>query len=520
MLKMFLKFLRESFRDLIPIVVVIVFFQLVILGTVPENWVETTIWMSIVWFGLAVFLMWLEYWIFPIWKSLTKQFAQKKSHFWMMAFWFLVGFSTTIAEPALLVIAEQASTISGWAINAQVLRYIVALSVGFAIWLGIWRIIKWYPIHYFIIAWYLLVVWITYFTPHEIVGLAYDLGWITTSTVTVPLVAAIWIWLSASIKWRNPAIDWFGLIAFASLTPMLLVQVYWIFIYNFWDTTATKIVVEQTAEVVKQVSQISDFLSLSSIFQWLLSTLKDVAPILLTIFFFQYIIIRKIIPIRKLKPILIGFGMVILWLYSFILGLEMWLFSLGENMAKQLVEHSQSFDIPKNEIIYLFAFLIWFSTTMAEPTLIAIANKAWEISDGKIQPLILRIFVALWVWFWITLWTYRIIYWDFIHNYIIVGYIIVIALTYFAPKYIVPIAYDSGWVTTSTITVPLVAALWIWLATNIDWRDPLLDWFGLIAFASLFPIITVMWYWILSEYVQKKKYWRYREEEDSTLSSF
>ena len=512
MIKTFFKFLRDSFRDLIPIVAVILFFQLVILQTVPTNWADTALWMIIVWIWLAVFLMWLEYWIFPIGKSLTKQFAKKKSHFWMLIFWFLIWFSTTIAEPALFVIAEQASVISWWQIDAEILRYIVAVSVGCAISLWIYRIIKWYPIHYFIITGYLLVVAVTYFTPHQIVGLAYDLWWITTSTVTVPLVAAIWIGLSASIRWRNPAIDWFWLIAFASLTPMLFVQIYGIYIYNFSDVSWIIPLIDPSSELIQQAVK-EELFTFSWNLEGLFSTFKDVLPIILTIFFFQYFIIRKIIPITKLRPILIWFWMVILWLYAFIMGLEMWLFSLWEDMAKQLVEYSQSFEVEKHEIIYLFAFLIGFSTTMAEPTLIAIASKAWEISKWKIQPLILRIFVASWVGLWITLWAYRIIYWDFIHNYIIAWYAIVIVLTFYAPKYIIPIAYDSGWVTTSTITVPLVAALWIGLASNIEWRSPLLDWFGLIAFASLFPIISVMWYWILSDYMQKRKFGRYREDE-------
>ena len=142
---------------------------------------------------------------------------------------------------------------------------------------------------------------------------------------------------------------------------------------------------------------------------------------------------------------------------------------------------------------------------MAEPALIAVALKAKEVSAGKINDFILRVFVAIGVAIGIALGCYRIVVGDSIHYYIIVGYIIVIIMTYFAPRYIIPIAYDSGGVTTSTVTVPLVAALGLGLATNIPERNPLIDGFGLIAFASLFPMITVMGYGILSEILAKRK---------------
>jgi hypothetical protein len=157
-----------------------------------------------------------------------------------------------------------------------------------------------------------------------------------------------------------------------------------------------------------------------------------------------------------------------------------------------------------NLLVYLFAFMIGFSTTMAEPSLLAIAIKAQDISDGIIRQMILRSVVAIGVAIGIALGSYRIVVGDPIHYYIIVGYVVVIILTYFAPKYIIPIAYDSGGVTTSTVTVPLVAALGLGLAENIDGRNPLIDGFGLIAFASLFPMITVMSYGIYAQYKKEK----------------
>ena len=481
----FLKLLKESFRDLIPIVIVILFFQLAIIQSVPSDWMTTTIGLVIVGIGLAIFLQGLEIGIFPVGEGLARDFAKSGWTTWILIFGFLIGFGTTIAEPALAVIADKAASISAGRIDATVLRLVVAASVGFAILVGVHRIIKGYAIHYYIISGYVIVVSITFFAPSEIIGLAYDLGGVTTSTVTVPLVAALGIGLATSIKGRNPIIDGFGLIAFASLTPMIFVQIYGIAVYNLVDA-------KEVAQVLVQAKVSSSLdVSLNSLISGLIDVVKDVVPILAIIMFFQYAVLKK--RIQNLKTVIFGFGLVILGLYAFILGLELGLFKLGETMAYELTQNSSVY------IIYAFAFCIGFSTTMAEPALMAIAKKAKDISDGKINDFALRLFVAFGVAFGIALGAFRIVDGGHIHYYIIVGYLCVIILTFIAPKYIIPIAYDSGGVTTSTITVPLVAALGIGLASNIPGRSPLIDGFGLIAFASLFPMITVMLYGIISE---------------------
>jgi len=484
----FLKLLKESFRDLMPIVLVIMFFQLAVIQTVPDNWLSTAIGLAIVGVGLAVFLMGLEVGIFPVGEGLASDFAHKGSTGWTVLFAFMIGFGTTVAEPALLVIADKAAAISAGRIDAFVLRMVVAFSVGFAIVLGVWRIIKGHPIHYYIISGYVLVVAATFFSPKEIVGLAFDLGGVTTSTVTVPLVAALGIGLASTIKGRNPVLDGFGLIAFASLTPMIFVQFYGIYVYQFVEASTDVVVPVLTA---LESSPVEIDYSVLSILKGVLSVAMDVVPILGVILFFQYVILKK--HIDNLKEVLIGFGLVIIGLDAFIIGLEMGLFSLGESMALQLTQNGS------NMIIYSFSFAIGFSTTMAEPSLTAIAKKAKEISDGKINDFVLRIFVAFGVAFGIALGAFRIVNGGDIVYFIIVGYMFVIALTFIAPKYIIPIAYDSGGVTTSTVTVPLVAALGLGLATNIPGRDPLIDGFGLIAFASLFPMITVMAYGVITD---------------------
>ncbi len=243
-----------------------------------------------------------------------------------------------------------------------------------------------------------------------------------------------------------------------------------------------------------------------------ISTIRDVFPIVVIIFGFQTAVLRK--PVHNLKKVLLGFGYVILGLSLFLMGLEMALFPLGEMMAQQLTatEFLAEMKMGVDEVltwedyywVYLFAFAIGFSTTIAEPSLIAVALKANQVSGGSIRTNGLRIAVALGVAFGIALGSYRIVVGDPIHYYIIAGYVVVVIQTYFAPKLIVPLAYDSGGVTTSTVTVPLVTALGLGLASTVPGRNPLIDGFGLIAFASLFPIISVMGYAQITQWLNNR----------------
>ena len=485
--------LLGSFRDLLPIILVVAFFQIFVVQKVPENLASIAIGLLIVAVGLALFIRGLEVGIFPVGENLASDFAKKGSLFWLLLFAFTIGFATTIAEPALIAIADKAALISDGRIDAFLLRITVALSVGFAIALGVFRILLGHPIQYYIIAGYVIVVLTTFFAPREIIGLAYDSGGVTTSTVTVPLVAALGIGLASSIKGRNPAIDGFGLIAFASLMPMIFVQLYGAIVYSSAAETVGRVVENSVKELENATLYHFNW---ADIFLELAGVVKDVLPILLVIFLFQYLVIRK--PVAHLPKIVVGIVLVILGLYAFIVGLDMGLFPIGETIAFQLTA------MKNNLLIYAFAFLIGFSTTMAEPALLAIAIKAEEISGGMIRQTILRVIVALGVAIGIALGAYRIVAGDPIHYYIIIGYILVIIVTYFAPRYIIPIAYDSGGVTTSTVTVPLVAALGLGLAENIEGRNPLIDGFGLIAFASLFPMLTVMLYSTYVEFERRK----------------
>lgn len=248
---------------------------------------------------------------------------------------------------------------------------------------------------------------------------------------------------------------------------------------------------------------------LQSIINTLFDTVRDVMPIAAIVFGFQLFVIRR--PIPNVKQVCIGFVYVVLGLSLFLVGLERALFPLGRVMAEQLTHPEFVSEVAGAALswrdyywVYIFAFMIGYSTTIAEPSLIAVAIKANQVSGGAISVWGLRNAVALGVAVGIALGTYRIVVGHPIHYYIITGYVVVVLQTSFAPKMIVPLAYDSGGVTTSTVTVPLVAALGLGLAENVPGRNPLIDGFGLIAFASLFPIISVMAYAQLSELAAKR----------------
>lgn len=235
--------IKAAFIDLLPIIIVVVFFQSVVIQQpFPQLW-DVLIGVLLVVLGLFLFIEGLEIGLFPIGEAMAYALAKKGSLFWLMLFSFALGFSTTIAEPALLAIAKEAAkisfeaglidnnpeTLSAYALG---LRISVALSVGLAIVIGVLRILKGWPLYYLIIGGYMVVMLMTVIAPKEIIGLAYDAGGVTTSTITVPLVTALGVGLASVIKGRSPLLDGFGLIAFASLLPMIFVMGYGLFWFN------------------------------------------------------------------------------------------------------------------------------------------------------------------------------------------------------------------------------------------------------------------------------------------------
>ena len=227
----------NALRDLAPVILVIAFFQIVVLRQPFPDLLNVLIGLLCVIVGLTLFIQGLESGLFPLGEALAQGFAQKGSVTILLAFAFCLGFGTTVAEPALIAVAAEAADVAAEAgaivdddrarlAYALELRMVVAVSVGAALVLGVLRILKGWPIHRLIIVGYLLVTAMTVFAPAEIVGVAYDSGGVTTSTITVPLVTALGVGLATSIRGRNPMVDGFGLIAFASLTPMICVLAY------------------------------------------------------------------------------------------------------------------------------------------------------------------------------------------------------------------------------------------------------------------------------------------------------
>lgn len=226
-----------SMRDLAPIFLVIAVFQLLVLQQPIPDLVDLLIGALLVVVGLTLFVLGLETGLFPLGESMAHDFARKGSLFWLLVFGFALGFGTTVAEPALIAVSGEAARVAAEAgliatdataqsDYANGLRLSVAIAVGLAIMIGVLRIVMGWPLHFLIIGGYLGVVIMTQFAPREIIGVAYDAGGVTTSTITVPLVAALGVGLASSIKGRNPVVDGFGLIAFASLTPMIFVMGY------------------------------------------------------------------------------------------------------------------------------------------------------------------------------------------------------------------------------------------------------------------------------------------------------
>lgn len=476
--------LRSALTSLAPIVVIVTAFQLLVIREVPDDLGTLVIGMLVVALGIAVFLQGLDLSVFPLGKSLASQFAHKGALVPLLAFGFLLGGAAVIAEPALLAVAEQAEAASGGQISALTLRVLIAVSVGLVMVLGIARAIVGWRIHWFVITGYVAVILVTYAAPQEIMGIAYDSGGVTTNIVTVPLIAAVGLGLAGALSGRTLLLHGFGLVALAVMVPMISVQVYGMLVYRGSADRGDMDVPAVTVDPVR-IDGVVDVLG------GLAGILSDVALLVVVVLVFQLAVLRRGIP----RPARVGLGflLVVVGLYAFVVGLKMGLLPLGTLLAEQLIAR----DLPV--LILAFAFLVGFATTLAEPALVAIGAQAEEAAPGRVSSRGLRLLVALGVGTGIMLGSYRILAGDPLHVYVTVGYVVVIVLTLLAPDRIVALAYDLGGVTTSEITVPVVTALGIGLATGVAGRDPLIDGFGLIAFASMFPVISVLSYAIIQE---------------------
>jgi Protein of unknown function (DUF1538) len=471
----------KALRNLLPIVLVVVVFQLLVFRSMPDDPLGLVAGLLIVAVGIALFLYGLDLSIFPVGKNLANQFVRSGALGLLLPFGFAIGFAASVAEPAVIAVAEQAQLVSNGRINALVLRFVIAVSVGLVLILGVLRVLRGWAVYKLLIAGYAMALGLTYIAPAEIIGLAYDSGGVTTNIVSVPLIAAIGLGLANSIRGRSLLADGFGLVALCVMVPMIGVQLYGIWVYTFGDAgppPVTDAGEHATDWVVGMILGLA-------------SMVREVLPIVAVILFFQWVALRRRLP-HPLRAV-VGFIMVLVGLYAFVVGLKLGLFPLGTLMAEQLIEQG----VPA--LILLFALLIGFAVTMAEPALVAIGEQAQDASPGKISAFAVRVIVAIGVALGIGFGVYRILVGGPFHLFIMAAYAVAIVLVFFAPKYIIALAFDLGGVTTSEVTVPLVTALGIGLAAAVEGRNVLIDGFGLIAYASIFPVICVMVYAMVME---------------------
>ena len=474
--------LHDAARDLAPTLVVVVVFQVFFIQRMPDSPAALIGGFATVLVGLALFVKGLDAAIFPAGETMAFDFARRGSFLWLMLFAFCISFASVAAEPALMAVAYKAEAVSGGSMGALTLRMIAAFGVGLAVVVGVWRIVLGHSMGSYLIPGYLVVVGLTAISPPQLVGLAFDSGGVVASTVTAPLLTALGVGLATSIRGRNPMLDGFGLIAFGALAPMIIIQVYGIFFF---------VPAEHGVAVVMMPSDDQHHYAAVEMLIDFAIMVRNLLPIIAVVLFSSFVILRR--PLADPKGLAVGMTLVAVGLFMFDEGLQVGLFPLGDEMTNGLMRDG----VPM-WAVYLYGFLIGFATTMAEPALIALSIKADDVSLGQIKGFWLRSLVSLGVGIGIVIGCARIIDGINIAYWLIPGYLLVLAMTPFAPRFIVPIAYDCGGVTTSTVTVPLVTALGVGLAERTPGRDPLIDGFGLIAFASLLPMIIVMSYGMLA----------------------
>ncbi len=441
--------------------------------------------------GATFFIMGLEIGIFPLGSNLSGEFLEKKSILLFSLFGFCLGFGASIAEPAIISIATQAGEVTHGKLDALILRFLIAFSVGAITAFGILRTILGWPIANIIIFGYGIVLCLGFLAPKEILGLAFDSGSIATNVATVPLIVGLGLGIASVVSGRKVMRDGFGFVALAVIAPIATILAYSIFALG----VEAGFEIAPLAKEAAQEGGISRNFGILSIVLDLFHTFFNLVPIIVTILFFQYFIIKK--PLPNINGAIFGFIFLTIGLYAFILGIQFGLFPIGEAMAKNLIEKNNVF------YIYLFAFLIGFATTMAEPALLATIKQADAMAERRLNVAMFRTLVALGIGFGILMGTYRLVNGSDIWVTLFLLYCFIIFLAAIAPKDIVAFAFDLGGVSITVVTLPIVTAFGLYLAANIEGRDALMDGFGLIAFASVFPMITVLGYSIVSAFIAK-----------------
>jgi len=477
-------------RSLAPLAIVVLAFQWLVIGGLPEGFDRILIGVGAFLIGVTLILRALDAAIFPVGRSLSDAFIARGSLPWLLAFGFALGFSAVIAEPSLIALAYKAALVSGGQIDALVLRLVVAASVGLVVALGLLRSVLDHPIHWYLVPGYLLLIPITWLTPGEITGLAFDAGAVSVNLITVPLLLALGLGLARALRRRSPLLDGLGLLGLAVLAPRMTVQLYGIAVCGGELASACA---EVAATAAWQPPEANDrgWMDLgTALLKDLLGILQSALPMLLVILVFQYLVIRRPLPHRA--RVAGGLVLLVVGLMVFVEGLRLGLFPLGYGMARALG------GLDSLVYLYTFVFLIGFATTLVEPALAAaISRLALEKRSG-LNTRAVHLCVATGVGVGLTLGIYRMVTGVPLEHIFAALIVTLLLASWLAPRFILALAYDLGGVATSDVTVPVITALGVALAAAFGSSNVLLDGFGLVALASLCPILVVLAYALLT----------------------
>ena len=483
-----LRQLLGTVRSMLPVLGVIGGFQALVLAKLPADPLLMLLAMLALLLGISLVLKSMEQVIFPIGNALSHELSARGSLPLLVVFGFTLGFAAVIAEPSLIAVAEEAERLSEGRMQAATLRLIVALSVGLALVVGILRSVLGHAIHRYLLGTIALMLLATWATPAEVTGIAMDAGAVSVNIITVPLLVALGVGLSHALSGRSPLVTGFGLLALAVMAPRIAVQLYGLWAYGdvAWELAGRSPPRVDGALVPIAVPDSPH----GALLRDAGTILRSVIPILLVVVGFQLLVLRR--GFANPRRLLYGFLWLLIGLFLFLQGLRHGLFPLGAAMALDLAAQGKIY-------LYLFVFLIGVAATLVEPALIAITRKAEVHDPGLLKASILRWLAACGVGMGLVLGILRMAQ-GIALEWVLLPLLAVLALlAWIGPQDSTALAFDLGGVATSDVTVPLITALSIALSSLLGSGDVMLDAFGLIALASLGPILMVMLYALAAE---------------------
>jgi hypothetical protein len=478
-----LRQLLGTARTMLPVLGVIGGFQALVLAKMPADPLLLLLAMLALLLGISLVLKTMEQVIFPIGNALSHELSARGSLTWMLVFGFTLGFAAVIAEPSLIAVAEEAERLSEGRMQATTLRLVVAISVGLALVVGILRSVLGHPIHRYLLGAIALLLLATWATPAEVTGIAMDAGAVSVNIITVPLLVALGVGLSHALSGRSPLVTGFGLLALAVMAPRIAVQIYGLWAYGdaAWGMDGRSL---PRADSVFLPLAIPDSPH-GALLRDAGTILRSVIPILLVVAGFQLLVFRR--GFANPRQLLYGFLWLLVGLFLFLQGLRYGLFPLGTGMALDLAAHGKVY-------LYLFVFLIGVAATLVEPALIAITRKAEVHDPTLLNASILRWLAACGVGMGLVLGIVRMAQGVSLEWMLLPLMAVLALLAWIGPSDSTALAFDLGGVATSDVTVPLITALSVALSGLLGSGDVMLDAFGLIALASLCPILLVMLY--------------------------